>query len=89
MQRTLHDFAHDTAHAIERGIPQRIHYCVNCVLDLNDPDANRFETRMFRKKIRVVLKPGPTVNMLECPRCRSAHFLSDFYQGRSQHHKHL
>jgi len=88
LQRTLHDFAHGEAHTIERSMPQPIRYCVNCVLDLNDSDANRFETRMFKKKIRVVLKPGPTANMLVCPRCGAQHFTSDFYRGRNKGYKH-
>jgi len=89
MQKTLSDFARLTTQTVKRGEIQHLYFCTNCVLKLNDLDANKFQTRFIRRQLRVVLEPIPGTNLLICPRCGAQHFNRDFNGNKCKHYKNL
>ena len=51
--------------------------CTICVLDPDSEDAERFQCRYYRKKLRPLLD-HVVGNVWVCPRCRNQHFSKDF-----------
>jgi hypothetical protein len=86
MQRTLLDFARLTEQKTRRGEIPHVCFCRNCVLDLNSPDANKFQTRFIRRQLRVMLEPI-SGNLMVCPRCQTQHYNRDFYKGSKRYKK--
>jgi len=89
MQRSLPEmFRRNGAKRTNLREEQQVYYCVNCILDLDSSDANRFQTRIIRRQLRVLLEPIPSTNLLICPRCRSQQLKPDFFKG-NKHYKRL